>query len=1148
MRIKPATLLSLATLAITAAVAPAPLRATGGFDEEPLTSIPDLIKLDQLPAKTFQQIHDETRQPAPKVEKVDVPGEVAAFQGKTGTQVLARIDQLVVQARATQDIETLNLLNDLRDLYAGPANAAETAEYVAWRTGKPALEADDIDARLKKASPALRPHYLYLRGAVVFRAPDADQKDVKSQVWFDRILKEFPKHPRAEVALFMSARCQISQSRARDYTAYQPVIEPAKRARAKALLDEYLAKYPKGRWAGDVLGWLGAWHYDGKNYSEALTIYLSQIDYPGHPELTISALEMCEKTLSHLVSAPREKAWAAVAKNPLAAQALVYLLINSAESDNYNGKLDPADDVKAWKKKLLPQVAAAIASQEKLYQDATWRPRYLSTLALALSGAGRQDEALKLLDTAGPAAQTDDLLLARGAVLQRAKRHPDAVASYRTLLEKFPKSPLARGAHLRLGLALADDHQAGHAVLELDQLIYKAPAAGEAPNKPAAPEEAPPADEADDDSGAIPIYSYVTDNAVQQLIDQWLNFAPIEELAAPAAVPGLDPVKRLRLTEPIAERLLAKEQFEEARKFMTPAQFDLAAGPIAKLTAAAREAKDPAARATACLALADAWSVARGKLLTYPLDTDKYRSEVYAGEAPDANTRRAESAAAFGYGGNIRLDLENRDELRHAFNWWIEASDAQPGSATTATALWRALRAMPLVADVSQFAYGRAVSRKWTEVARKLYDRLRTECADSVEAKRFAVTWSFPPPKKGAPDEYQGYVSRDPAGAAFPVSEALGVEESDSAGVSETTTVDQRLEDLARDARTAKPEALKARLQTWHEAVKGGITGLYATRWVNFFDDLALFFSEPGIDGETRQRYVQMRARFLQRSAVGSGDYDTEAPEKEAHPDTLLQKDIATALADPRTKPAADYFEFLNLAVIANHFVFMKENNVAKSKEAEMLEGKDGNTYRTHNYPLLAKKVRAFLDKYPQSKKREAALLLEARAIFRGSEEMPFRNSVTWPQGARWEGGYVTTVASQEPFDARRVGAALDAYDLAVPKGRYAPDIRDYRAAVALRLRDWKSALEMTIAQMDDTLRQDLQEPAALRLGTIFDQLADERYRADLVPVIKANPRARTLLLKYLADDFNAHPLRYLAAWLREQVGASTTPPTRPKS
>jgi len=1137
----------LPALAAAAAgiLAPSLLHATGGYDEEPLTSLPDFIKLDQLPAKTFHHIYFEMGKAAPKVEKVNVAGEVATFKDMTGAQVLARIDQLIPRARATQDIETLNLLNDLRDLYAGPANAAETAEYVAWRTGKPELDVSEIDARLKKASPALRPHYLYLRGAAVFHDPQGDDRDVKSQVWFDQILKDFPKHPRAEVALFMSARCQISRSRTRDYTNYQPVIDPAKRARAKTLLEEYLAKYPDGRWAGDVLGWLGAWHYDGKDYSEALPFYLRQIDYAGHPELTDSALEMCEKTLSHLVSAPQQKAWAGVAKNPMAAQALVYLLINSSESDNYNGKLDPVDEVKAWRKKLLPQVAAAIASQEKLYQDATWRPRYLSTLALAASGAGRQDDALKLLDTAGAGAQTDDLLLARGAVLQRAKRNPEAIASFRTLLEKFPDSPLARGVRLRLGLALADNHQAGEAVLELDSLLAKPAAAGEPDNK----------DEPVEQSGVIPIYSEVAENTVRQLIDQWLNFAPVEELAAPVSAPGLDPLKRLRLTEPIAERLLAKEQFEEARKFMTPAQFELIAGPIAKLTTAARDAKEPAARAAACLALADAWAAARGKLLTYPLDTDKNRDEVYSGESANANARRLEAAAIFGYGGNLRLDLENRDELRHAFNWWVEASDAQPGAATTATALWRALRAMPLIADVSPFTYERAISRKWAEVSRKLYDRLRTECPDSVEAKRDAVFWDFPVPRKRAATDYAGYMARNPANEPIRVIEALGgANSTPEFGVKRDQP---SLADILSETRTANPEAMKARMEKLRAATKDKFSDLYDARWLNFFDDLALFFPAPGTTAKVRAQYVGMRVRFLQRSAVGSEFDSTDFTERADHPDADLQKEIAAALADPQTKPVADFFEFLNLAVIANHFTFVKENQVEAAKEAEYQEEKDDHTYRTHIYLLLARKTRAFLEKYPASRKREAALLLEARATFRSSEEVPVRNLVTWPQATRWEGGYVTTWSAQEAFDAKRVQAALDAYDHAFPNGRYAADIRDYRAAVAMRLHEWKPALEMTLAQVSDPHRPDLQDPADERLAALFDKLADERYRAEILPVIKANPRARQLLLMYLnwpppakeaweEIGVGVHPLRYLAAWLREQLGAAPAP-IRPK-
>lgn len=1124
-------------LAVAAgALAPAaPLRATGDYHEEPLTTLPDFLKLDLLPAKSFSKIVEETG-PFSKTRfawGVFLEHEVAAFKTMTGAQVLAQIDRLLARARAEESFDTLKVLNDLRDLYAGPANPTETAQYIAWRLGAPTLDRKAIDTQLQKAPPALRPHYLYLRGAAEF----LDHNDVECQEWFAKILKEYPKHPRAEIALYMMARSQLSRSRTADYGQGEAGLDAKQRPRAKQLLDEYLAKYPRGRYAGDALGWLGAWHYDAADYAAALHCYLGQLAMPDHPEFTTSATAMCEKTLSRLASAPNDKAWDDVARNPVAAQALVYLLINSTESDNYNHKFDPPDEVKEWRRKLLPKIARAIAAQEKRYQDATWHPRYLATLALASSGMGQQDEALKLLDTASPDAATDDLLLARGVVLQRAHRDAEAIPVLRALLKDFPMSPLARGARLRLGLALADAHQVGQAILDLDPLLV-----------PRTGYDAPPTTrEVLDETGAYPIYSDVEEYQVRQLIDFWLNFAPLEELTGAALTPDLDPLRRLRLTEPIAQRLLAGEKFEEARKFMTPAQYGLVAAPLEKLTIDARAAKEPVARAAACLALGDAWAVARGKLLTYPLDTDKNRTDVYLPREKDlANTRRAEAAAISRYPGDFRLDLENRDELRHAFQWWIEAADAQPGTATAARALWQALRAMPLIADVSTFTAERAVARKWGDESRKLYDRLRKENADSVEAKRYAVYWSFPPPPQPPPDQQYPYLqTREPVGSRMEVAQLFGAKSDDSRYPTEKE-VDSILQELRADAGRQKPEVLKARLENLRDQARKEYKDLYGASWVNFYDDLALFFSEPDPGAEVRERYTNLRIQFLRGGTVGGVGFgwgNDTPPDFDAR----LQKDIAKALSDPRSKPVADYFEFLDLAVIANHYVFRDVNNVPKSHEADVLQKGDGDTYRTRDYPLLARKTRAFLDKYPQSKKREAAMLLEARAVYRSSAEVTLRNLFPWPQGARWEGGYLSTVTSQEPFDPNRVLQVLDAYDRDFSTGRYAGDIRDYRAGVALRQRDWKTALDLTAAQLADPKREDLQAAAAVRLGELFPRLADERDRADLLPAIKASARGRELLLTYLRDTSDYHPLRYLDAWLREQLGSPSDPPTRPK-
>jgi hypothetical protein len=281
---------------------------------------------------------------------------------------------------------------------------------------------------------------------------------------------------------------------------------------------------------------------------------------------------------------------------------------------------------------------------------------------------------------------------------------------------------------------------------------------------------------------------------------------------------------------------------------------------------------------------------------------------------------------------------------------------------------------------------------------------------------------------------------------------------------------------------------------------------------------------------------VQLRSQFLNKSAIGGSGY-MEDLAGSPNPDEILRKEIKEALADPKTKPVADYFEFLNLAVIANHFVFVEIDPKEKKGEANAKDDED--TYRTRDYPQLVKAVQVFLEKYPQSNKREAALLLHARAVYRNSEEITLRKFVTWPQAARWEGGYESRHTQREPFDAKRVMATFDAYDSAFPRGRYAADVRNYRAAVALRLRDWKTALELTIAQLDDKDCAGLRDEAARRLGELFTLLTDERYRADLLPVIKTSQRGRALLEKYVAVESDTNPLRYMKVWVREQLAAN---------
>src|SRR5262249_40312239 len=143
--------------------------------------------------------------------------------------------------------------------------------------------------------------------------------------------------------------------------------------------------------------------------------------------------------------------------------------------------------------------------------------------------------------------------------------------------------------------------------------------------------------------------------------------------------------------------------------------------------------------------------------------------------------------------------------------------------------------------------------------------------------------------------------------------------------------------------------------------VREAYVGLYTARWVNLVDDLALFLAEPDPGADVRKRYVEMRFRFFNKSAIGGNGYGDERGDL----DETLLAEIKTALADPATKPVADYFEFLQLAVIANHFVFVDLKQKPDKKPSD--DEKDTDTYRTRDYPEMAKAAQAFLEKYPRS-------------------------------------------------------------------------------------------------------------------------------------------------------------------------------------
>ena len=240
--------------------------------------------------------------------------------------------------------------------------------------------------------------------------------------------------------------------------------------RATELFVRYRKQYPRGRFVADALGWLGALAFDAGNYVDALDCYIAQAETPGHPETLKSAVFMCERSLAAVAATPEGNvAFAQIARHPRIAMGFTYLVLSAREADNYDGKFDKPVDVKKWRRTILPRIAAEVVKQKERYKDGDWQPRYLALLAQAASAEGNQAQALQLTDLA-PAEleRSDDLLLVRAIAFQRAGQAADAIATYRQLLDKFPRAPTAPGVRLRLAFALQDNHEAGGALAELD--------------------------------------------------------------------------------------------------------------------------------------------------------------------------------------------------------------------------------------------------------------------------------------------------------------------------------------------------------------------------------------------------------------------------------------------------------------------------------------------------------------------------------------------------------------------------------------------------------------------------------------------------------------------------------------------------------
>lgn len=1148
MEYAPLRRIAVATALI--ALAPAHALASGDWYEMPAPTLEDYLQ--RLPAKTVGQVLNEG--------KPDEPDSYSGFSWQVNdiakraatepsSKLISQADAVLSEARMHHGRpEEMSLIHDLRDILS--SNPAKAASYIQWRENKDGeIQSGsekilaELESKAKEAGDAMRPHWIYLRAAALFHS---SHRTAAGQQ-FERIVRDFPNHPRAEIALLMLARCKISESRAGEYSNARDgerIANKEAHEAAKKLLLEYKGRYPQGRFLADVEGWLGAVSWDELDYVGALKHYIAQAEFPDHPEDLKSAAIMIEKTLRFIGQREvSDEAFALMADHPAAAMAFTYLLLGAPDAggllDGYAGEVkDPTAKLREWRSSLLPRMAKAVAAKKDA-SEGSWQPRFLTILAHAASNAGNQDEALKLTDALPENNTTDDLLFARAIAFQRSGKAKEAIAVFKKLLKRFPSSPLADGARIRLALAFRDDHKAGLALMQLQKLEQ----AASGQEKDSVGQDTPaPLSPADTDlDGIHSVYYSDLGNSeagqVRSEIDTLMNFAPIQELAEAAHDEGLDPGFGADLCAVLAARALAHEDFSTAKRFMAPAQYGLIAAHLEGLTNAVARAGSPDARAEAALKLGDAWAVARGRLLGIPLDvTETTERQGFTPEVRVVNGR------ALGF-ENMNGELEAREELRHATHWWLEAARAVPGTPVSARARLQLLEGLAVIARTSSYSLERARVANLGDVSRQIYDRLQKECPNSPEAAE-AAYWSVPGKAQSTEDQVQDRRVRlawqsDPD---FRLNEH-GYRWSDFGAFSKNG-LDQNGGD-SRDGGHAidaigglrSSEGSVEELRILLKALRSQISSSVSPAAENCLEDLILFMAEPNVAAEMARIYIHLRLDALACAYTGEGfsNLKVEGALEEGNPDQTVRARIARAVADSKMKPVRDYLDFLDAAVVANARVSTHTGEKAKGEDFD---------FPAPDYAKLEKMLCTFLDRYPKSRKREAAQLLLARAVFRRSWPRYYR--VDHPK--RWTSQRAAEAfknLQQEPFDPKRVHAALEAYDSAYPKGRYAADIRSMRAATLWHEgRDWQRALGLTLDILDNG-PDDLRSEAELRLANIFGELTAPEKRTALLKAIRATPRAVERLHAYVgcSPENPDHPLFLMGAFLSDQFGFKFPPP-----
>lgn len=1148
--------MKLLTLCLLAPVAA--LACGGYFYEAP----PTLDRYpERLPVKTLRDLMREMHPPAAApatVEELDhaVRNLAAMATIKPHDAILALVEKAQEKNRAGEYRKRFaNCLNDLHDLLTdGGADEAGAGDYIAARTAamhgddgfilRPEGKRDEGTLRERKAAaaslqqqadhagPALRPHWLVLLAAQHFRfAEFAEAERVFSQV-----IHLSPESPRAEIAALMLGRCKLE--RWRDAVTTKSASEQEQTGLATAAdtaFTDYLEKYPKGRFALDVPGWRVDLASETGERSRAFSLLLEQLDGTGHPEIVRRAAREMEVLLGDTdfdeeedesTSSPsRLLPIDELAKRPLAALAVVYHFLDPRSREDFTAivtnfeshtervvvdqDLQPVLLLRRAGRTFLPKLAEALA-RRRTEIPKEWQPRYLAVLAWAASESGEQRQAVRLCELAGPRLlESDDLSFARAVALQRAGDWPAARAAFTELRARYPRSPLRREFGFRLATVLRDQGEAGLAIVELLRMRAEDDAEVEAVQSQ---NQARNRLIEEGDYFDLPVQDELPSLHLPAELDQWVDtlvqFAPLDQLQRGAEAVRDDAEPRARFSAILRDRHLAAEHFAEARKDppvedpstrtfdhdkgeakppLAGDEWGAAVRRLEKLTRGVATAP-PAKKARAEYELAEAWAHARGRL-TMP--AEGFNAAFNSGFSPEAD-ERLHNARAAGYSTESSAhELESRDEMRHALPHYLAAADLAPGTELAAGALRKANDALRLLAERTTWAAGRAFETNAEALSRQCYERLQKEAPAPPGTN---VWWTFRPPAEKPWTRYSLQTTAHEGEVAILesfIAPKPGGESDGNAWQEVQKEWPERLEQIAQNAAKWDAAKLIEELGKVREDFRPHISNAQGAAILNHVDDLTLFLSEPGVTAEERAAYFGFRL-------LRNNPDDT-------HPAALKRWD--------------DYVTFLNLV-----------------RETGPI---DPDTDRMNVRPMTVR-MREFLEKFPKSRKREAAMARLAIAAVRESHGHAGVADLEYDEPPLLSGGQTVSLARAHPERLAEARAAVDAYQREFPKGRYAVNVRLWRGALAIDEKDWPRAVRDLTATLDEPHQDDLYLDASLNLGCAFLRLLDQPdQRVALLAALREQPAAQRRLWQFMEGETPGARLRVLEGFLREEFSRS---------